>query len=72
MLTDLVMPVMGGQALFHALKQRDPTVRIVVMTGHRLEEKIEHLRSEGLVDLMKKPLDLEQLAQVVARALKEG
>ncbi len=69
-LTDLVMPVMGGQALFYALRQRDLAVKIVLMTGHPLEEKIERLRSEGLVGLLKKPLDLGQLAQVVARALR--
>ncbi|MBU0496143.1 MAG: PAS domain S-box protein [Chloroflexi bacterium] len=71
-LTDLVMPVMGGQALFRALAQRAPAVKVVALTGHLLEAEIERLRSEGLVDCLPKPLALEQLAQVVARALQEG
>jgi two-component system cell cycle sensor histidine kinase/response regulator CckA len=71
-LTDLVMPVMDGQALFHALRQRDPTVKVVVMTGHPLEEELEDLRLKGLVGLIKKPLNLEQLTQVVSRALEES
>jgi CheY-like chemotaxis protein len=70
-LTDLVMPEMGGQALFHALRQQDPTIRVLVMSGHPLDEQDrEDLRAQGLDSWLPKPPDLEQLAQVVARALE--
>ncbi len=69
-LTDLVMPVMGGQALFYALRQLDPAIKVVVMTGHPLDEDIERLQSEGVLDWLKKPVDMAQLAQVISRALK--
>jgi two-component system cell cycle sensor histidine kinase/response regulator CckA len=71
-LTDLVMPEMGGQALIHELRQRNPAVKVVVITGHPLEEEISHLRAKGRVEVVEKPVDLEQLAQVIRRSLNSG
>jgi len=68
-LSDVVMPEMGGQALFHALRQRDPTVKVVLLTGHPLEKELENLQAQGLSGWLLKPPSLEQLAQMVARAL---
>ncbi len=70
MLNDVVMPEMGGIALFHALRQRGLMMKVVLMTGHPLEEEMERLRTQGLSDWLPKPPSLEQLAEVVARALK--
>ncbi len=70
-LSDVVMPEMGGRALLRALKERDPAVRVVLLTGHPFEEQeFENLRAEGLRGWVLKPLSLEQLAHVVARALE--
>ncbi len=68
-LSDLVMPEMGGRTLFQALRQRDVSVKIVVLTGHPLGEEMEGLRAQGVVDWVQKPFSLEELADVVARAL---
>ncbi len=69
-LNDVVMPGMGGVALFHALRQRNLAVKVVLLTGHPLEEDMESLRTQGLSDWLPKPPSLEQLAEVVARALE--
>jgi len=71
-LSDVVMPEMGGIALFHALKQRYSAIRMVLLTGHPMEEELENLRAEGLTDWLPKPPSPEQLAQVLAQALREG
>ena len=71
-LSDVVMPGMGGVALFHALRQRSLAVKVVLMTGHPLEEEMESLRTQGLNDWLPKPSNLEQLAQVLTRVLEEG
>ena len=71
-LSDVVMPEMGGIALFHALRQRGLMVKVVLMTGHPLEEEMESLRTQGLSDWLPKPSNLEQLAQVLTRVLEEG
>jgi PAS domain S-box-containing protein len=69
-LSDVVMPEMGGQALFQALKQRDPAVKVVLMTGHPLEGQIESLRAQGLDGWLPKPPSMERLAEVVAQVLE--
>jgi len=68
-LSDLVMPKMGGQALFQALRQQYPTVKVVLLTGHPLEKELENLQAQGLSGWLLKPPSLERLAEVVARAL---
>jgi nitrogen-specific signal transduction histidine kinase/ActR/RegA family two-component response regulator len=68
-LSDVVMPGMGGIALLHALKERGLAVQVVMLTGHPLESELEDLRAQGMIDWLPKPPGLEQLAKMVARAL---
>ncbi len=67
-LSDLVMAEMGGKALAQVLHQQDPTVRVVVMTGHPLTEDREALRDIGVLAWIQKPPELEHLARVLANA----
>ncbi len=77
-LSDIVMPDMGGLTLLRALHERDIDVGVVLLTGHPLENELQTLReqrgeaSEKLLDWVLKPLSLEQLAEVVARVLSKG
>jgi PAS domain S-box-containing protein len=68
-LSDVVMPRMGGVALLQALRDRGAAVPLILLTGHPLEEDIEGLRERGLSDWLVKPPDLPQLAEVVSRSL---
>jgi two-component system cell cycle sensor histidine kinase/response regulator CckA len=70
-LTDVVMPEMGGKALFQTLKEHGSNVKVAMLTGHPMDEELEDLRVQGLVGWITKPPNLEQLAQLVARALEE-
>jgi PAS domain S-box-containing protein len=68
-LSDMVMPKVGGKALLHAIRERHPTVRVIMMTGHPLKEKeFEDLRISGLKNWILKPFSLEQLAEAIAGA----
>jgi CheY-like chemotaxis protein len=69
-LSDVVMPGMGGVALLHALRERELEVGVVMLTGHPLEKELESLKSHGMIDWMLKPPNMEQLAQVVAQGLR--
>jgi signal transduction histidine kinase/ActR/RegA family two-component response regulator len=68
-LSDVVMPRMGGAALLHALRERELQVKAVMVTGHPLEKELEDLRAQGMTDWLLKPVDMSQLAAVMARAL---
>ena len=69
--SDLVMPEMGGQALFHALKQRGLTLPVVMMSGHPMENELVSLQAQGLAGWLLKPPSIEQLAQLLAQALEQ-
>ena len=68
-LSDLVMPEMGGQALFHALRQRGLTLPVVILSGHPLEDELEDLQAQGLAGWMLKPPSVTELGQLLARVL---
>ena len=67
--SDTVMPGMGGVALLHALREKGYTGQIVMLTGHPLHGDGEELLSQGVAAWLQKPVSLERLAQVLAGAL---
>ena len=68
-LTDIVMPEMGGRELMRELRKMNPRVKAVVVTGYAMEEDLRELREEGIVDVIHKPFDLSTLKEVVRHAL---
>ena len=68
-LADIVMPNMGGVALFHVLKAQNPDIRVVLITGYPLGEEAQNVLDLGIVDWLEKPMTTARLAQVVSRAL---
>jgi two-component system cell cycle sensor histidine kinase/response regulator CckA len=71
-LSDMVMPEMGGQALFYALQQRGITLPVAILSGHSLENELESLKTQGLAGWIPKPPDIEQLSHLVERVLLEA
>jgi CheY-like chemotaxis protein len=69
-LSDVVMPELGGIALLRALRERGLSIPVVMLTGHPLEREMEDLRAQGMADWLPKPPEMEQLAEVLARALE--
>jgi two-component system cell cycle sensor histidine kinase/response regulator CckA len=70
-ISDVVMPGMGGQALFHAMRQRNLTLPMIMLSGHPMEQELQSLQAEGLAGWLLKPPDMEQLSRLLARVLKE-
>ena len=64
--SDTVMPEMGGMALLHALREKGYEGQFIVMTGHLVRNSDDHLRSLDIAAQLQKPISLEQLAQVTA------
>jgi len=64
-LSDVVMPGMGGIALLHALRKKDWRTPVILLTGHAMDEELEELRALGLSAWLNKPPDLDQLARAV-------
>jgi CheY-like chemotaxis protein len=71
-LSDVVMPEMGGVALFHALRERRWWTPVILLTGHPMDKrKLDELRAQGLSACLSKPPNIERLIQAVADALRE-
>jgi DNA-binding response OmpR family regulator len=60
-LTDIVMPRMGGEELLFELRAEYPGVRVVAMTGHVVDTHIQELREVGFDDALSKPFSMEEL-----------
>ena len=71
-LSDLVMPEMGGQALFHAMAERGLTVPMIFLSGHPVRDDLLDLPSRGPVGWLAKPPEIESLAETLARALSQA
>ena len=70
-LSDAVMPEMGGIALFHAVRELGISIPFVILTGHVIERDREALRAQGLDGWLTKPPDLAKLAGLLAHLLSE-
>jgi two-component system cell cycle sensor histidine kinase/response regulator CckA len=68
-LTDMVMPEMGGAMLLQILRGKGWTGPAIMLSGHPLGDQMEDLRSQGVVDCLQKPVSLHQLAEALTRAL---
>ncbi len=70
-ITDLVMPEMGGETLVHELKRLVPTCRVLAITGYTMQASVRTLKDAGFFDVVHKPFDADTLARVIHRALTE-
>jgi two-component system, cell cycle sensor histidine kinase and response regulator CckA len=68
-LSDAVMPEMGGISLLHSVRQLEVDIPFVVITGHVIEKDMEALRTQGLSAWLVKPPDLAELAGLLAQLL---
>src|SRR5512140_330734 len=69
LLTDVVMPGMDGIALVKEAKRRDPDVEAIAVTGHEDVRLAVQAMKAGCADFLTKPVDRDELLQVVERAL---
>lgn len=68
-LSDVRMPSMDGLQLLHALKEINPRVPVVLISGHGDVETVVHALKSGAENFLGKPLKMLQLGQVVERSL---
>ena len=69
-ITDLIMPEMGGERLIQELNARSP-VKALAVTGYVMQEDLDTLQREGIVDLIQKPFEIQDLAEKVYNALHQ-
>lgn len=71
-LTDMKLPDGNGLDLVAYIQQRHPNLPVAVITAHgNMESAIQALKS-GAFDFVNKPLDINDLRNLVAQAIKVG
>jgi signal transduction histidine kinase/CheY-like chemotaxis protein len=70
-ITDIVMPGVGGMSLYKSLRKLYPDIKIMMMTGYPLGTGTRELLDQGKVTWIQKPLDSKGLGRSVREALSE-
>ena len=70
-ITDVRMPGIGGVDLVHRIKKDDPSVPVIVITGHADVPLAIQAMKAGAADFIEKPFDDETILLAVRRALAE-
>ncbi|KIX13830.1 hypothetical protein X474_11060 [Dethiosulfatarculus sandiegensis] len=68
-LTDLKMPNLSGIQLLKAVKETNPKVPVVLISGYGEIETVVEALKEGAENFLAKPLNMKVLAKVVEQAL---
>jgi DNA-binding NtrC family response regulator len=68
--TDVLMPQLGGLELMRRTRAMAPEVPVVVVTAHAAVEDAVNAMREGAFDYIEKPINRDQLKFVVRKALE--
>jgi DNA-binding NtrC family response regulator len=69
-LIDIKMPGMDGMELQSRLREADPDLTVVIMTGYASVETAIQALKRGAYDYITKPVDPDELSHLVANALE--
>ncbi|MEA2008226.1 MAG: ATP-binding protein, partial [Chloroflexota bacterium] len=69
--SDIVMPEMGGVELYHEIQAMWPDLKIIFVTGHPLHGQEKELLSQKTVSWLQKPFTIQNFSQIMEKLLKE-
>lgn len=72
LLTDVVMPGMGGGELWTHVRNRNPSAKVLFMSGYTEDAVVRHDVLEEQVAFLHKPFSLDDLARTVRSVLDGG
>lgn len=71
-ITDVVMPEMDGKEMMMILKEHNPDLKFIVLTGYPLSNNQDELQIETSTIYCHKPITLEQLSQAITQILHDN
>jgi DNA-binding NtrC family response regulator len=69
-LLDIKMPGMDGLELHRKMREVDPEIIVIIMTGYAAVDTAVQALKDGAYDYIMKPFDPDDLARLVAKALE--
>lgn len=71
-LLDVMMPGLDGLAVLKMLREENPRIPVIMLTGTKTVKTAVEAMKLGAADYLTKPFDVEELRLVVAKALETG
>jgi len=67
---DLIMPKLSGRETFKILKGINQKVKVLLTSGYALNESVRQLFGNGVIDFVKKPYKISELANRIRKILE--
>jgi len=71
-LMDVKMPVMDGVETYRKVKEIAPNTPVIMVTAFAVEELLREALQQGAYGSLKKPIDFDQLLELIERATGKG
>lgn len=68
---DMMMPGMGGLETLKKIREHNPDVQIIMLTGRGTIDKAVEAMKEGAIDFLEKPADIETLLGKIEKAKEQ-
>ncbi|MBF0225132.1 MAG: response regulator [Desulfobacterales bacterium] len=65
---DLMMPEMDGIEALASIKEKNPDVQVILLTGHATVQKGIEAMKLGAMDFLEKPVDIKVLTEKIKKA----
>jgi PAS domain S-box-containing protein len=66
---DMIMPDLGGGAVFDHIKAAKPKIKVLLSTGYSLSGQAEAIMARGCTGVIQKPFSIEQLSVKIREVL---
>jgi len=70
-ITDLMMPGVGGIQVLETIKQLDPDTEVIVMTGYASLSTAVECMKLGAADYLNKPINIDEIRIILARMIEK-
>ena len=69
-ISDMVMPGLSGLELIETLRAKDPSIKIILVTGYPVEERINRILKRKKTSWIQKPFKIQEFSKIVRETLE--
>jgi DNA-binding NtrC family response regulator len=69
---DVKMPDIDGIEVFRQIREKQPDMPVVLLTGHSSIDDAFQTSKDGIADYLAKPIDIDKLAEVINRVISNA